>query len=389
MNTSIETGGVLLEPHPKKGIAKRVEDTVQEIVNDEFATIDTVLAKSDTELDQYFTPSITGDYKRSQRQVQIRFATLGAAACQRLLPRLTTVHRRQGSFGAPPDMLNSYFNIPKNAAGEDPAYTESLKTAYWTVACINKVIATLKRPDHPLHPVYTHLTAGFTDHTQAHKVWHHGPGKDRWPYELAHNDPEVRLLSTFTINLHFATSILAASAIHHLIHQNRKADSEELAHAIDTALPHVAWETSCDRHVAWTPEWREIQAEKGFAGYHINPVQGVPALLQSPVEKIIEPGPYDASVNELWCMRQPTFHSHPVLQQGPITAAGNCGGDVFWSYPNARDTQAAQDFFSEMGLDPNCGNRFSLSSVAFAIGRSVMHTIVLPAYEANRLKSAS
>lgn len=383
MTTSERPSAALLERHPKRGIAAHIEASVQSALESSSST--KALREADEILDDYFPDTITGNYKKQQRRMQIGIAATSLAAFQTAASPLTKIHQEHGSFVAPAYVSHTFFESlgisPKNWPELPPAYSDAIRAGFWAAACIKKVLDDMKESEHQYYPLYHYLTKAIQAYRQVFGPWKNGPGKNRWPHGPYAENPDDLILSSIVANVNVANFFLAASAVHYLIHNNHHADSQELLSAIDQSLPQIGWESSADRHLHWVPDHL-------FNGHDNDwPTDAVQALLQFPVEKIISPNEYAASRNGVWCMRQSSFHSHPLLSGGPIEAAASCPGNIFITLPEPADRQAVQDFFSETGLDPQNGTCFSMGSVALALGRDALRNIVLPAYEANRRKS--
>ncbi len=300
---------LLIRPYEKKSAALHVEQTVQSILDKQDVT-DEILKKSDIWLDEHFSDTVIGRYKKESRKVQIALGVMGHLAARQAIPRLVDSFESTGSFliskHISDDFLKKYFPDAKPLW---PAARESYRTSYWLIGASNAIQTELKATNHPLLHYFD--TANKNQY-HTWQAWRNGPGRNRWP--VTQSSPTKLLADRFSasiiINTRLCVGIMASKAIHHMLstnnlHTSSKDLSTITAEAIDTMHRH----TSADRHLSWEPDW---ETQHNALGYDrkSTPTDGAEALLQCPVRKILKPNNYAASIEGALMMQDPDFVQH-------------------------------------------------------------------------------
>lgn len=365
---------IVIERHPKAGVAQLVEDTVQSVLDDpsdlsgQFADLRASLPGRD---------DADGRFARAERMRQAAFSTatflIGKQALRGMTAHMQECGRLTIDDRVPFDP-HAYAQFGPQSV---PSY-RALRASHHIVSVGEALFDAMEDPTHPYHDLRQQLDDTSTEHYEAWRQWHTGPNANRWPYR--YDSPGLDgggvLLGALCLNVQLGTSLAAARAVHHLIHRNPDADAAELDGVIARAVPTTLRIASSDRHLGWRPDWQEVEAEGGHVGNM--PEAGVAALLQAPRSSITEPNKYDASPDGLPIMRDPDFCPHATLRNGPIEKAGACAGDPWARYANTVDRRATQDFFGELGYTV-VDDTFNFAAVALAMGRRLVVEEVLPA----------
>jgi hypothetical protein len=371
-----------IQNYPKAGTALKVEVAVQDIL-DRSQSADDALEPFLPRLQHppQGDNAVTREYHRAQRYRQTAYATAAFLVGQTALPRMTEIHKNQGGLTLPHDLDFD----PREYVGDKYAtypepYQRAIQTAYWLAESAHTTLTAMEDEGHPFHELRKHIDASTKDQYEAVKRWKAGPGQDRWPKEFSPTPEDGRqvFIRSLCVNVQLAVDLLSARAIHHLINRNPDADAKELGRVLVPAIPRLGWLATTSRHT----DWAEAQKQEKPLG--ISPLDGALALLQYPVSKIVQPNEYAASVDGVPAMRDPDFRMHHVIADGPLEKAANCAGDPRASYQDPTDRRNARQFFAEMGLAPECGDRFNFTSVVLAMGASTVKAAILPAYEENR-----
>lgn len=375
---------IVIQRHPKAGTALLVEQGVQAML-DNPAAVDGSFDKLSRQLpDPDVVPpgsdaQIERRYVRAERGRQLAGSTVIALIGAAALPTMTAHVREHGTL-----LIDDYEPYDPGAfvdLGPQTMQTyRANRASKHLVDAGEKVLRDIETPNHPYHGLGMHLRDAMEEYFDAWTAWHEGPGANRWPSHIGVREPNARhlLLGALCINVQLSTSVCAARAVHHLIHENPNAGPEELDAAIAISLPQMLWSLSADRHLSWSRDWRERHARGESLSFV--PEDGALALLQ-PRDKIITPNRYAASVEGLSIMTQPDFCPHPLLKNGPVAKAGSCAADPWIRYANPADDQAARRFFEVMGYRLADGS-FNIGAVTLAMGRRLVAEAILPAMRA-------
>lgn len=375
----------LIIPVAKEGIALHAEQTTQLLLDQPHDTND-IVRSSDAIIDSYFNTGITGEYQKAAWRVKIALSAVGhVVAREAMLDMLDshhlyrTLHRPGISF----DAENSGLCNPGDTIREAEA------NAYWLIAHTKRMLTYATNPRHPFYPLYNYLRSSEERHHVCHAEWHAGPGKNRWP---TYNPNRTwrsleRIQNIFCTNSRLAVNALCAKAIHHLIHNNRAAPSEELYVTAMQSIPRISWITTGSRHYSWTPNWRQQMKEKGYTFSQI-PADALYAFLSIPPSKLTAPSHFAASVDGLPIMQDANFCPHQALQDGPLAKSKLCAGNDFYAPPKGDARDIARSFFEALNMDPKNGDCYSLGGVALAMGGVTFKHTILPAYEKNKRQEA-
>lgn len=379
----------LIKPYEKKGAALHVERTVQAVL-DEPNSIDQTLNSSNEWLKNHFPDTISGNYKNALRKTQIAFGIMGHLAVQRAMPKLSQMLEAGGSPLVPNDIPDSFFDkyISINHWQRAPrAAIESYRTSYWLLEACNEVQDNLENTSHPLHPLLVYADTSMRERHSTWHRWHLGPGRNRWPSTRSNPSESLShaVNQSFTLNMILSSSLMGANVIYHL-HKTNRLDipSKTLAAAAGEATDTLHRHTSADRHLAWQPDW-EAQIESVGYTRRTLPEDGAEALLQCPIDNIVKPNAYAASIKGASMMQDPDFVQHELLRSGSVATSAACSGNVFYR-PLGTHREEARHFFEVAGFHPDNGGCFSTAGVALVMAHVALRTILLPTFDENRRK---
>lgn len=378
------TGPVITSSSPKEGSARLVELAVQAMVAGIASPSDRLPALQHELYSSIRGYSVSGVYSRAQSFRQAVFGTLLFEGLRVALPRMAEHHEEHQTLIPPPDVhFNPAGYVRKKVLDElHPTQITALQSAYWLVDGIGRTVRAMRRGNHSLSDLYPYIDSSNIDYFTAFDAWKAGPGRNRWPaaQESRWKSGSRTIKSIVCLNVRQAVYLLSAKAVHHLIHTNPRADAAELDEAVAKAVPRMNWVASTNRHLGWSPDWRDDH-------WGILPLDGVEALLQVPTSNITEPNAYAASVLGMSIMEDAEFCPHPLVRNGPVARSAACAGDPRASYSEAAARQAAGNFFAQMGFVPENGKYFNPAAVSLAMGRRLVRTIILPVYQANKERS--
>lgn len=367
-----------IRPYKKEGIALHAEETVQTLLDNTQDT-SSILAHSDQIIDKHFNSGRTGEYKKTAWKLNITATTLGHLVVRNaMLDMLETHHYFRTT--APPSLdIDTYID----RGGHSEAMAAASNSAYWLKVHTIRTFEEISSYCSHRYPLYANYSANDTLYIGSLRDWRMGPGKNRWPIDDRAINPTQRMLDTFQGNIGTATSLLCAKAIHHLIHKNSNADSQELYSAAMESVNLISWQTTGNRHYGWVPDWKERQ-ENNDRPKGMSPHDGVQALLTIPPSKLTLPNQFASSKDGSTVMQDPNFCQHAALRDGPVIRAGLCAGNIFVTQNDRGVREVAESFFNTFGMDPRNGERYSLGGIALAIGGVALKNIILPAYEARK-----
>lgn len=373
---------LITDTAPKVGVARTVEEAVQAQVLHAVEPAQELPLLQQKLLAHVRGQGISGRYERAKRFRQAIFATVLFEGCRVALPRMAEQYIQQGTLVPPVDApfdLDTYWDPNVLQAMPAPQIT-ALRSAYWLVDGVQQALEAMRQSNHPLHDVYTHVEESNMEYYLALGDWKKGPGKNRFPATRYTRPGNGRhsLAAFVCLGVSQGIEIMSSKAVHHLITYNNRADAAELDAVAAQSVPQLSWFASTDRHLGWTPDWQQQK--------HVGPMafDGIEAMLQTPVSKIVAPNEYAASVDGLPVMREPNFCPHPMVQDGPVAKGSSCTGEPRVSYRENELRRAAGDFFKQMGFAHANGEYFNLTAVTVAMGRRLLQGVILPVYEANR-----
>jgi hypothetical protein len=381
---SQSTGELLvIERHPKAGTALVVEQGMDAMLDDP-----TVIHRVFNDLSKRlpvsaYDPTVPAKreiqrFNRAEKMRQLAYATTAALVGRIALPAMVEHVDTYGRLTIGDKVLFDPHLYAEFGSQSIPSY-RVLRAAHHLVRATEVVVDAMEREDHPYHPLYTYLNSTTTEYYDAWDEWSGGPGLNRWPYHIDAKRPDGRhtLLASLCLNLQLGASLAAAKAVHHMIYENKQADSAELLASMERALPNTLRILSTDRHLGWTEDWLD-KIQRGEPVGSI-PEDGVAALLLPTRDQMVAPGDRKrgAAVDGLPIMQNPEFCAHASIRNGPIAKAGSCAGDPWIRYKDPKDRQAAQDFFNRMGYTLADGS-FNFGGVAIAMGKRLVAEEVLP-----------
>jgi len=375
----------LIRPYHKEGLALHAEQTVQALLDRPQDTKD-IIKRSDEVVNGHFNSSITGEYKKAAWRLNIGIAAVGHLVVQDSLLDILDGRHKYGVFYRPDVGLEAGNSVYTSAHAIQDAH----KNAFWLQIHTDSTFARLREPRDPYHSLYKYYENTDEHHHVWQSDWCVGPGKNRWPTFNPKREfsGEARLKRSLKTNCNVAIDLLCTKAIHHLIHKNRSADSNELYRSAMHSIEQISWQTTGNRHYGWTPDWKEQMAKTGrFPG--LTPDDGVQTFLSTPPSQLTLPNGRASSVDGAALMREPNFCLHDALKDGPVAKAGLCAGNIFIR-PSGSDTlDITRSFFGALGMDRRNGDCYSAASVALAMASVTLKDIVLPAYELNKEAEAS
>jgi hypothetical protein len=390
-------GLVRIGPCPKRGVAADTEAAAQRVIDhphrpdqtdEAFRTLKAQLAV------RYRVGDVTGAYKASQRYRQAALAAASMVTIIAAIPSMKDWLQKHGTLAIPDEwaldeaIYGSEAVLTAPMSHQQRVAGRTRRAAYWLVEAAQTTLAAMKHQDHPYHRLRYHLGKAELEYMAALRKWKEGPGVNRWPYDISTERAVERLAANVLFkNMHVGTGLVGARAVSHLLHHNPGALAEELAEVLRAAVPSLLWQATTERHLGWTPDWRDRQARGLSIG--ITPIQGVEVLLQQPTHLVTAPNQYDASISGMPIMREPDFCPHAMLRQGPIEKAAHCAGALDLHLPAARDRQVARHFLKKLGFALPSEGSFSPAGFILAMACHVVQTEVLPVYEAHVLEGIS
>ena len=120
----------------------------------------------------------------------------------------------------------------------------------------------------------------------------------------------------------------------------------------------------------------------------MTPGDGTRALLTISPSKLTLPNKFASSRDGSDIMQSPDFCLHRALQEGPISKAGLCPGNIFINQSDKDTREIARTFFNTLGMHPDNGDCYSIAGVALAMGGVTLKNVILPAYEARKRAEA-
>jgi hypothetical protein len=376
-----------IEPGPKAGSARAVEEAVQDITAG--ASIDGRLTSLRDSF-AYSGKDVEARYAAAKRMRQAVYGVACLAIARVAFPRMLEQLEDTGSLAIPYELAydpQEYIQLDDTDHGE--TYRQAVRSAYWLTDSGEAVLDEIQyHKTHPLHPLHAWTEKAGEEYCAAWEPWHRGSGRNRWPSAL---DPEVHgrpraVLRSLALNVGSGINLCAAKAVHHLIHQNAEAGVAELDRVSKEAVPRTLWAATTDRHLSWTPGWRQVR-ERGEP-ISLLPGDGMLALLQRPTTAITQPNRFEASVEGIAMMRDAGFCPHRIVRDGPIAKAAACAGDIWGKHLDEAGAGLATTFFERNGFRLADGS-FNMAAVAMVMGTNTLRTIVLPAYMANRAAEAA